>query len=93
MKEEEFESEDQQSVLFLLQEIEVECTPTIRNYKNIYIREDYSCTEREEIKKYVDEAKKRNENREPEIRWHVKGCPRSRLYLEKRKNPRKEDQR
>ena len=121
LKEEELESEDQRSVLSLLQAIEVETTPIkayrlgrrepnkhrpiklilnekkekyeifdkfklkSRRYKNIYIREDYTCKEREEIKKYVDEAKKRNIS-ETEMRWYVKGCPRSKLYLEKRKN-------
>ena len=56
-----------------------------RSYENIYIREDYTCKEREHIKKYVEEAKRRNGS-ESEIRWYVKGCPRSQLFLEKRKN-------
>ena len=42
-----------------------------RNYKNIFIREDYSSQEREEIRRYVQEAKKRNTN-EIEVRWYVK---------------------
>ena len=60
-----------------------------RNYKNIFIREDYSSQEREEIRRYVEEAKKRNAN-EIEVRWYVKGCPRTKLNLEKRRIRREE---
>ena len=54
-----------------------------RNYKNIFIREDYSSQERDEIRRYVEQAKHRNAN-ETEVRWYVKGCPGTQLHLEKR---------
>ena len=45
-------------------------------HEKIFIRKDYSTEERDQIQKFVEEAKKRNRIDESESKWRVKGCPR-----------------
>ena len=62
--------------------------PIATQYERIFIRDDYSTEEREQIRRYVDEARKRNRDDESEYRWKVKGCPRKQLFLQKIKSAR-----
>ena len=52
------------------------------NYSRLYVKDDYSTDERQKIKSYVEEAKKRNST-ETTFRWTVRGSPRTKLYLKR----------
>ena len=52
------------------------------NYSRLYVKDDYSTDERQKIKSYVEEAKKRNST-ETTLRWTVRGSPRTKLYLKR----------
>lgn len=54
-------------------------------YKNLSITEDYTMEEQEEIKKWVEKAKERNQEEEKTSQyvWRVRGSPKNGLRLTK----------
>ena len=50
-------------------------------YQNISITHDYTLEERNMIRKWVEEAKRRNTHGTDEYRWKVRGTPRTGLRL------------
>ena len=52
-------------------------------FKNMSITNDYTLEERNMIKKFVEEAKRRNTIETNENRWKVRGTPRGGLRLVK----------
>ena len=51
-------------------------------HDNLYLKNDYSMEERDEIRKLVDQVKKLNSENNQE-RWKVRGCPRTKLYKQR----------
>ena len=50
-------------------------------FRKISITDDYTIEERQEIKKFVDEAKRRNETEEGNFFWRTRGSPKTGLEL------------
>ena len=50
-------------------------------FRRISITEDYTQDERQEIKRWVEEAKSRTQDSEDGYKWKVRGSPRSQLRL------------
>ena len=50
-------------------------------FRRINITEDYTQEERQEIKRWVDEAKRRTQVVDDGYIWKVRGSPRSKLRL------------
>lgn len=68
------DNEDQQN------EVLVQFRQVARTYNGLYVREDYTLDEREEIRKCVEQARMKNKS-DDRYYWTVHGCPRSELYL------------
>ena len=51
-------------------------------HDNLYLKNDYSMEERDEIRKLVDQVKKLNSENNQE-QWKVRGCPRTKLYTQR----------
>ena len=58
-------------------------------FRKISITDDYTIEERQEIKKFVDEAKRRNATEVGDFYWRTRGCPKTGLEL--RKVPKRKD--
>ena len=53
-------------------------------YNNVFIAEDYTFQERQKIKKYVQDAKEKNEFESDDLfTWRVRGCPRTKLEIKR----------
>ena len=52
-------------------------------FKKISITDDYTMEERQEIRRFVDEAKKKNNNENGNFYWRVRGSPKTGLELRK----------
>ena len=51
--------------------------------KNVHVRRDYSSEDRDQIRAIVQEAKMKNSHEATKgVTWKVRGCPRSKLYIE-----------
>ena len=53
---------------------------TAKRHDNLYLRNDYSIEERDEIRKLVEQAKKLNSESDRKRYWRVQGCP-GRIYI------------